>query len=71
MNKETELILHELKYIKQELIELKNEIRQIKKNTQKMDDHIDFVDSVYEKVKAPFHFICNKVETISKTNLLE
>ena len=30
---------------------------------KKMSDHIDFVETVYEKVKTPFNYIMNAVST--------
>ena len=34
-------------------------------NCNKMSSHIDFVDNVYETVKNPLDFICNKVNKLS------
>lgn len=31
------------------------------KNCEKMSEHIDFIDNVYDNVKNPLGFICNKV----------
>ena len=33
----------------------------IKENCQKMGGHIDFVENVYETVKAPLSYISNKI----------
>tara|TARA_Y100001958_G_C21126049_1_gene468763 strand:- start:10 stop:234 length:225 start_codon:yes stop_codon:yes gene_type:complete len=33
----------------------------IKKNCTKMGGHIDFVENVYDNVKNPLEYICNKV----------
>ena len=30
-----------------------------------MSSHIDFVDNVYETVKSPLNFMCNKVNVLS------
>ena len=35
--------------------------KDISKNTKKMGDHIDFVETVYENVKSPLGFICNTI----------
>lgn len=32
------------------------------KNCDKMGDHIDFVNNVYDTVKVPLHYISNKVQ---------
>lgn len=34
------------------------------KNCDKMGDHIDFVNTVYETVKVPLHYISNKIHKI-------
>ena len=34
-------------------------------NCNKMSSHIDFVDKVYETVKSPLNFMCNKVNVLS------
>ena len=33
----------------------------VTKNCEKMSQHIDFIDNVYDNVKNPLGFICNKV----------
>ena len=33
----------------------------IKENCNKMSEHIDFISSVYERVKTPMYFICDKL----------
>ena len=37
------------------------------KDCKKMSSHIDFIDNVYENVKAPLNFVCN---SINNNNLL-
>ena len=34
-------------------------------NCNKMSTHIDFVDKVYDTVKSPLNFMCNKVNILS------
>lgn len=34
-------------------------------NCDKMSSHIDFVDKVYDTVKSPLNFVCNKVNVLS------
>ena len=38
--------------------------KDIVKNCDKMGEHIDFVETVYETVKHPLDFICSKVNTM-------
>ena len=37
------------------------------KECNKMGEHIDFIENVYETVKAPLSFICDKVNVFSNT----
>ena len=39
--------------------------RDIKPNCNKMSNHIDFVDNVYDNVKNPLGFICSRVGKLS------
>ena len=34
-------------------------------NCNKMSSHIDFIDNVYDTVKSPLNFMCNKVNVLS------
>lgn len=36
-------------------------INSVGKNCEKMGNHIEFVESVYETVRHPLSFICNKI----------
>ena len=44
-----------------ELKEIRQEIRDLKKTCSKMDNHVEFVESVYETVRAPVSWILSKV----------
>lgn len=35
--------------------------KNVNKNAEKMGEHIDFVENVYDNVKNPLGYICNKV----------
>jgi hypothetical protein len=65
------------KCIRNELTNLKNKVERMEekldaimqkldtniiKNCDKMGDHIDFVNNVYDTVKVPLHYISNKVQ---------
>lgn len=43
----------------------------LKSNCEKMGEHIDFVERVYENVKNPLGYVCNKVRSLSGTAHLE
>jgi len=36
----------------------------IKDNCSKMSEHIDFIKSVYDRVKSPMYYICDKFNNI-------
>ena len=36
----------------------------IKDNCSKMSEHIDFIQSVYDRVKAPMYYICDKFSNV-------
>jgi hypothetical protein len=38
------------------------------KNCDKMGDHIDFVNNVYDTVKVPLHYLSNKVQKMIGVN---
>lgn len=59
-----------------EIKELQNKLETIEKNisekldkiskeTEKMDQHVDFVQGIYDKIKSPFHFTMNKISVLS------
>ena len=43
----------------------------LKSNCEKMGEHIDFVERVYENVKNPLGYVCNKVRFLSGIAALE
>ena len=56
------IILSRLDKIDKEIRELKNTINQdIKGNCDKMGSHIDFIEKVYDTVKTPMYYICEKI----------
>ena len=42
-----------------------------KKDCEKMSSHIDFIDSVYDKLKTPIDFVCNRINNTINNNLLK
>jgi|TARA_Y100000389_G_scaffold163415_1_gene166669 hypothetical protein len=42
--------------------------KDISPNCNKMSNHIDFVDKVYDTVKSPLGFICSKVSLLGSNN---
>lgn len=40
--------------------------KDVKENCEKMSSHIDFIENVYENVKAPMDYICDKFNNLSR-----
>lgn len=53
-----------LKLLREEVQSLKEIVLRLEKSCSRMDDHITFVDHVYDKVQAPFNFVLNKVSRV-------
>jgi len=62
----------DLDFVKNKIVKLENQFKIIEtkidkilevleKDCKKMNDHIDFVENVYDNVKMPFYYIMNKV----------
>ena len=65
-----------LKNIETRLENIENILNETKISNQKMDDHIDFIDGVYDTVRKPFSkilSICTNsaVEIKDKTNIVK
>jgi len=43
----------------------------LKSNCEKMGEHIDFVERVYDNVKNPLSYVCDKVRSLSGATHLE
>lgn len=68
-NKKLDLILERLDKIEIQLNEIKNNLsNDISKNCKKMSEHIDFIDNVYDTVKNPLGFLCNKINYFNNNN---
>lgn len=39
--------------------------KDVKKNCDKMGEHIDFIETVYDTVKSPLGYLCNKISYVS------
>lgn len=68
-------ILKILKRIEERLDNIENILSETQKSAQKMENHIDFVDTVYDNIKKPFYKILTYYNgnpvSIEKNNLLE
>ena len=59
------IIEKRLEKIDHKLDELILLTRDNEKKCDKMTSHIDFINSIYEKLRAPIEFICDKFKLIS------
>jgi len=65
-----------LKNIEDRLVNIENILNETKISNQKMDEHIDFIDGVYDTVRKPFSTILSictnsTVEIKDKTNIVK
>lgn len=56
---------NKLEIITQKLEQLETKLENIYENTKRMDKHITFVESTYDSIKTPFHYLMNKVKILS------
>ena len=59
------LILEKLESLENAQTKLEKKLDDILLNTKRMEDHIDFVENTYNKVKIPFHYLMDKVNLLS------
>ena len=63
MNNETEQRISNLEKKMDLILEKLEKLEAIEENCSKMGNHINFVEAVYETVRAPLQFISNKLST--------
>ena len=60
MNEKLDLILTKLQDIEKDIGKLKEDMELVKKQTRKMDEHVDFVNGVYTHVEQPLNYVVEK-----------
>ena len=65
--KENEII-EKIEIINSKIDKILEIIENNKKNCEKMENHITFIESVYDNIKNPLGYICSKVKNISGTS---
>jgi len=55
--------------LEQKIDKLIDLLGNVKEDTGKMSNHIDFIDNVYTKVKMPLFWICDKVNSIKSNSI--
>ena len=63
-------ILQRLESIEKKLDTILENQQNSADNINKMGTHIDFVEGVYERVKSPMYYICDKLGGKSKSKLI-
>ena len=51
--------------LKKEIEELKQIIMEMKKDTEKMSSHIDFIEKIYNKIKYPLDYVIDNFKFYS------
>mgnify|MGYP000135332432 CR=1 FL=1 len=70
-DKQTETIEKRLEIIETKLDSILEFLKtDIDTKCSKMLSHIDFIETIYENIKYPLEFICDKVNNISYLNLV-
>lgn len=60
MSDKIDILLTKITNIEHDIQKMKKDIEIIKSQTQKMDDHVDFVNDVYTHVEQPLNYVVNK-----------
>lgn len=55
------IIVRELIEIKEQIREIRSRLNSIEGHTQKMTNHVYFIEDLYEKVRKPFMTLLNKI----------
>lgn len=71
-NIDVSALFEEIKQLQDKLEAMEKSVSEkldkISKETEKMEQHVEFVQDIYEKIKSPFHFAMNKISVLSGKN---
>ena len=71
-NDKIELIINKLDSIDKKIDALVKDINEdVKPKCNKMSSHIDFIEKVYNVVKSPLGFMCERINFLSKNKTYE
>ena len=62
---------NKLEALEEKIQILISKMENLEKTCNKMSNHIDFIDSVYTKVKTPLYWICDKVNALTYKDVKE
>lgn len=63
------ILLEKISSFEKRLSDIESTLDSIKKNTERMETHIDFVENTYDTIKTPFHFLIEKINVLSSSSL--
>ena len=66
---EISIIIDKLNDIDKRLVSIEEKIQYIEASSQKMSNHISFVESVYKIIKIPFLYVLNKIHPIDMDSI--
>jgi glycerol-3-phosphate responsive antiterminator len=70
MDSITILILDKLSIIETKIDNIQKDVEIIKIQTSKMDQHVDFVNNIYETVEEPLNFVVNRWNSLFGVSLI-
>lgn len=71
-NDRIDLIIKKLNSIDKKIEKLINDMNEdVKPKCNKMSSHIDFIEKVYNVVKSPLGFMCERINFLSKNKTYE
>lgn len=59
-----ERILEKLESIEKRLGNIEKQLSYVQESSENMNEHISFVEDVYDTVKTPFYYVMNKIKPI-------
>ena len=64
-------LINKLDSIEKRLDNIETSLGKITKSSQQMENHIEFVETVYDNIKTPFNYIMEKVTPIARIAYIE
>jgi chromosome segregation ATPase len=63
IKKKLEKIEESIEWQKVEIQKINTHLGNNEKHHEKLSNHIDFVEGVYDSIKTPFHYVADKITT--------
>ena len=69
LDKKIDHLTDKLEIVEEKIDNIYNKIDcDVTKECKKMGEHIDFIENVYDNVKHPLGYICNKIKSFSSSD---